>query len=171
MNANPSYLSADIRVLEKTYQLLYQVIGRAGRAHIQGEVVLQTMEPRSQILLDLASYDQDKFIATELKNRKAAHAPPFSRMAIITCSGYDELVVRKAMDSLRTIMPESTELCLILGPAPAPILQIRGYYRYRFVVCASLTINIQRLLLGWISAAVIPSSVNIRIDVDPQYFA
>ena len=171
LNANPSYLSADIRVLEKTYQLLYQVIGRAGRDNLQGEVVLQTIEPKSQILRDLALYNQDQFIETELQNRAAAHMPPFSRMAIVTCSGYDELVVQKTMDSLRKTMPENTKSCLVLGPAAAPMLQIRGSYRYRFIVCADLNVNIQKLLAAWIYPTQISAKVTLRIDVDPQYFS
>ncbi|MDZ5760925.1 replication restart helicase PriA [Lyticum sinuosum] len=169
--ATPSYLSIDIRVVEKTYQILHQVIGRAGRMDVQGKVILQTEEPQSTILKYIVSYDQESFIDHELAMRKLSNSPPFSRMALITCYGYHEITTLKASKILRDKAPQQNDKLTIMGPSPAPFYKLRGYYRYLFIIIADKQLNIQLIIKKWLdSRDLLPKTVRIKVDIDPYSF-
>lgn len=169
IDADSSMMCGDIRALERTYQLLYQVSGRAGRESDRGKVIFQTLDPENVVLKNLLSGSRDDFINAELENRQAANMPPFSRIVLITITSKKEELNLQVARHLAQTAPV-TEETRILGPSPAPIFLLRRQYRHRFVVIASRNLNIQKLVEQWISTVKAPSQVKIKIDVDPYNF-
>ncbi|CAL7960071.1 Primosomal protein N' [Alphaproteobacteria bacterium] len=170
IDANPHYLGADIRVLEKTYQLLHQVMGRAGRGKEQGQIILQTHEPDNALLKYIAAYNREGFMELELQNRQIAKVPPFTRLAMITISAKDEIKLLTVLKQLSSHIPTSNDNLLILGPAPAPLMQLRNFFRYRFIIRADKKINVQKTIKEWLSNAKLPPNFKIKIDIDPHTF-
>lgn len=164
-----SLATGDLRSVENTYHLLHQVTGRAGRESVQGHVMLQTYDPANIIFQQLQIPDFWAFADTELESRKKFGMPPYTRLAIITGSCYDEVFLLSAMLSMAKRMP-SVNGVEILGPAPAPISRIRKKYRYRFILNAQKRLNLQQLITDWLNKCAIPSKISIRVDIDPYSF-
>ena len=164
----------DLRAAEKTYQLLHQLSGRAGRENIAGTVYLQSYQPDHPVMQALASGDRDRFIEAELAARRAAQMPPFARLAGIIIEGSKEDVViktAKALASSFPITPSSNHrIITLLGPAPAPLYRLRGLYRWRLLVRADRSVNLPELVRGWVDGLKAPSSVRIKVDIDPVGF-
>ena len=135
----------DFRLLERTYQVLEQVAGRAGREDIKGLVMIQSYEPKNEILQKLKNYQKDLFIEAEINNRMVSNTPPFSRMVLITASSYDEKesisIVKKLVETAPTLAGVD-----VLGPSPAPLLMLRKKFRYRVLIRAKKNINIQKFI-------------------------
>ena len=161
IDADSSLYGGDIRTLEKSYQLLHQVSGRAGREGDKGMVLFQTKERGGSLLSYLESGDIDGFIAAELDDRKKAYMPPFSRLAIVTLiSSNEPSCLKKAME-LSSFIPH-VEGVQILGPAPSPIFVLRRRYRYRFVIKADKNIAVQRVIQEWIRKVKLTGDIQIR---------
>lgn len=158
---------ADIRAVEKNYQLLYQVFGRAGRETNNGQVFIQTFEPANPIFENLKSYDQENFFREEVNVRKRYNNPPFSRMVAIIVSGNNEKSVELTANLIAGI---DLKDALLLGPVPAPISKIRGKIRWRILIKAAKAMNIQKILSEKIKALKIDRGVLVQIDVDPINF-
>ena len=159
----------DLRATERTYQLLYQVAGRAGRGSKSGQVVLQTYMPEHSIMRALSSGDRDSFIDAEISARKNTDMPPFSRLAALIISGTNMDEVDEVSRSLSKKAPKY-ENVLILGPAPAPISIIRGRHRRRFLVRAPKTVDIQQVIVEWLDSISHTKKVRIQTDIDPYSF-
>lgn len=159
----------DLRAAERSYQLLHQVSGRAGREDLRGRVIIQSYMPENVVMQALISGDRDDFVHNELLRRKEAHMPPFSRMAAIIISGKDEVMVRKTAADFAICAPQS-EGMRVLGPAPAPMTLLRGNYRYRLLAITDRNVNIQKMLKAWLSRTKAPSSVKVKVDIDPYSF-
>jgi len=159
----------DLRAAERTYQQVAQVAGRAGRGAKPGDVLIQTRHPDAPVIAALANGDRDAFFEAETEARRDAGAPPFGRWAAIILSSEDEKEAREAAIRLGDTRPEQDDL-YILGPAPAPLALLRGRYRYRFLVNARRSANLQRALNQWISGLEFPSGVRVGIDIDPYSF-
>ncbi|MEZ5846569.1 MAG: primosomal protein N' [Geminicoccaceae bacterium] len=159
----------DLRAAERTFQLLYQLAGRAGRADRPGRVLIQTREPGHPVMQALANGDRKGFIDAELAERREAHMPPFGRLAALILSGPDHRIVSEEARRLANIAPD-LETVLILGPAPAPLTMLRGRYRERFLIKATPETDLPSVLRGWLSKVRLPSQVRLRVDVDPQSF-
>lgn len=173
IDADLGLSGGDLRATERTYQLLHQVAGRAGREAAKGYVYLQTFNPESRVMQALASGDRDEFLAIEREEREEAFMPPFSRLAGIIVSGRDERLVQDISVMLAQNAPRSTDMGQgmdTLGPAEAPMYRLRGNYRRRLLVRADKSIDIQKALKHWISSIKIPSAVRVQIDIDPQSF-
>ena len=169
IDADLGLAGGDLRAAERTYQLLHQVSGRAGRAQRPGRVLLQTYQPEHPVMLALVGGDRDNFIETEASARKQHHMPPYGRLAAIIVSGRNERAVDDAANALGRSAPRREGLS-VLGPAPAPISVVRGRHRRRLLVRARKDINIQDILRRWVYALKVTGGVRISVDIDPYNF-
>ena len=181
VDADLGLKGGELRAAERTYQLLHQVAGRAGRAEKLGRVYLQSFMPEHRIMKALSESvsgpDQgghDAFLDLEAQERRAAGMPPFTRLAGIIVSGRDESSVRDLANILSRSAPQGMNAqghsIRTLGPAPAPLARLRGKYRYRLLVVADKGIHLQKAIERWLAAHKIPASVRVQIDIDPQSF-
>ena len=169
VDADLGLTGGELRAAERTYQLLHQVAGRAGRAEKPGRVFLQTFMPEHRIMQAMAEGLRDPFLETESHEREAAHMPPYSRLVGIIVAGRDEGQVVEIAQGLGRSAPQQ-EGIMTLGPAPAPFARLRGKYRYRLLVQADKNLNIQKTVAEWVGGIKCPSTVRIYIDIDPQSF-
>jgi primosomal protein N' (replication factor Y) len=159
----------DLRAGERTYQQIAQVAGRAGRGEKPGEVLIQTRHPEAAVIAALAAGDRDAFYAAEAEARKEAGAPPFGRWAAIIVSSEDEAEAREAAKAIGARRPKLPDV-MILGPAPAPLALLRGRYRYRLLINARRSAQLQDIIRDWLDALSFASGVRIGIDIDPYSF-
>jgi len=159
----------DLRSRERTFQLLHQVAGRAGRAEKPGLVLLQTRNPKDVVMQALTATDRDAFYEQERKARAASHAPPFGRLAAIILSGHDGEAVREAGKMFATTAPAARGV-KVWGPTPAFYALLRGQTRERLLLQAEKTVDIQAYLRSWLGATKAPKSVRVVVDVDPVSF-
>ena len=159
----------DLRAGERTFSQIAQVAGRAGRGAKPGEVLIQTRHPDAPVIAALANSDRDGFYAAETAARRDAGAPPFGRWAAIILSSEDEKEAREAAIRLGDVRPRLADV-QILGPAPAPLALLRGRYRYRFLVNAKRSANLQAVLRDWIGGVNFAPGVRVGVDVDPYSF-
>mgnify|MGYP002631014768 CR=1 FL=1 len=169
VDADLGLSGGDLRAAERTYQLLYQVAGRAGRAVHPGRVMLQTYLPDHPVMTALAAGDREQFLAVETEARESTGMPPFGRLAALIVSGSDEVAVNRAAAALGRAAPH-VDGVQVFGPAPAPIALLRGRHRRRLLLKARKDIAVQSLLKKWITKATIPRKVRVQIDVDPYSF-
>ncbi len=159
----------DLRARERTFQLLHQVAGRAGRAEKPGLVLMQTRNPKDAVMQALIAADRDAFYDQETKYREAAHAPPFGRLAAIILSGHDGDSVREAGRLLAKTVPAARGV-KVWGPTPAFYSLLRGQTRERLLVQAEKSVDIQAYLRAWLAASSVPKHVRLTVDVDPVSF-
>ena len=159
----------DLRAAERTYQLLYQVAGRAGRANRPGRVFLQTYLPDHPVMAAMVSGDRAAFLAREKEARRDAGMPPFGRLAAVIVSGQDDRAVSATARRLGSIAPNG-EAVSVFGPAPAPLAILRGRYRYRLLLKTTRQVFVQEVVRQWVARIDCPSSVRIQIDIDPYSF-
>lgn len=159
----------DLRAMERTYQLMHQVAGRAGRESDVGKVFIQSYMPDNSAIQALIQGERDKFIDNEIASRKRYEMPPFGRMATITISGKFEHKVKEEIGKLTYKAPKSAGV-EVLGPAPAPMSFLRGQHRYRLLVRTKRNLNIQKYISEWLSHYKLPSTLKMKIDIDPYSF-
>lgn len=159
----------DLRAAERTYQQVAQVAGRAGRGDKPGEVLIQTRHPEAAVIAALAAGDRDAFYAAEADSRREAGAPPFGRWAAIIVSSEDEAEARAAARAIGAAAPDLPDV-MILGPAPAPLSLLRGRYRYRLLINARRTAQVQAVIRDWLGALTFPQGVRVGVDIDPYSF-
>ncbi|MCY4304011.1 MAG: primosomal protein N' [Aestuariivita sp.] len=171
IDSDLSLQGSDLRAAERTFQLMRQVVGRAGRADKLGEAVLQTYQPDHPVIRAILSGDDEAFWAAEIAERKAAGMPPFGRLASIILSGSDQNVVNGIANSLaQNSKPLDHIDAQVFGPAPAPIARIRGRYRVRLLVKAKKKVTFQSALSRWIAMVKLKGDVRLNVDIDPQSF-
>ncbi|MDB5649338.1 MAG: primosomal protein [Hyphomicrobiales bacterium] len=187
IDADVGLSNGDPRAAERTFQLLQQVTGRAGRGDKPGRGLIQTWQPEHPVLRALLSGDSERFYAEETEQRRRAGLPPFGRLAAIVVSGNDRASAEnharalvRAANSLPPsdkwkmtpvgAMPGDNEV-MLLGPAEAPIAVVRGRHRFRLLVKAPRSADMQAFLRAVLKAAP-PDRGGVRtaIDVDPQSF-
>lgn len=169
IDADLGLSGGDLRAAERTYQQLWQVAGRAGRAARPGRVFLQSYMPEHPVMQALASGDGPGFYKNEAAAREQQGMPPFGRLAALILSGSDERAVAAAANRLAATAPRLDGF-QVLGPAPAPFARLRGLYRYRLLVKAGKTINVQKLLADWLIHARPKGGVRVSVDIDPYSF-
>ena len=169
VDADLGLAGGDLRAAERTYQLLHQVAGRAGRAALPGRVLLQTYNPQTPVLQALAAGDRDGFLAAEAAMREAGGWPPFGRLAALIVSGRDSALVERTARALAGTAPHGNGV-RVLGPAPAPLTMLRGRTRWRLLVKATRSAPIQDRLRHWRAQLRIPNAVRVQIDIDPYSF-
>lgn len=149
--------------------MLDQVAGRAGRADKKGKVFLQTYDPDNQVIQALVSREREAFLDAEAQGRELLKMPPFGRLAALIVSAAKEDAAQGAAAYLGRIAPTGAGI-RVLGPAPAPLALLRGKYRYRLLLQTAKHIRIQDVLKDWLSKASLPSTVRVRVDIDPYSF-
>ena len=159
----------DLRASERTFQLLSQVAGRAGRAERPGRVYLQTYLPDHPVIEALLSGDRAGFLARESDDRRAGGWPPFGRLVALIVSGHDAPRVEAHALALSRAAPPHDGV-RVLGPAPAPLALLRGRHRYRLLLRAERTVNVQSVVRDWVARAPAPNGVRLQVDVDPYSF-
>jgi len=160
----------DMRAAERTFQLLSQVTGRAGRAGGASRALVQTFAPENPVIRAIVSGDREAFYASEIAARREAGLPPFGRLAGIVVSGPDRASAQGYANAFRRAEPR-TEKISVLGPAEAPLAVVRGRHRFRLLVHAPRGADIQAYLQAWLHAAPAPrGGVRVQVDIDPQSF-
>ncbi|CAI8224924.1 MAG: Primosomal protein N' [Alphaproteobacteria bacterium] len=162
--------NGDLRAAERTYQLLSQVAGRAGRrAERQGFAMLQSHSPEHPVLQALVSGDRDSFFEREIAARQLAEMPPFGRLAALIVSATNPQEGLAFVRQMAAKMPPHKEI-RVLGPAPAPMARIRNRYRYRFLLKASRQAPLQGYIASWLKPFKPRGSVRLSVDIDPYNF-
>ena len=174
VNADAALALPDFRAAERTFQLLVQVAGRAGRAERPGRVMIQTRLPDHPVLQFAMTHDVAGFIEHELQARREAHYPPFARLALVRVDAADDRRARAEADRLASIasaqQPVQRGLVEVLGPSPAPLERLRGRYRHRIVLRAD-----QRAPLRAVARAMLQARpdgdrlVRMSVDIDPVH--
>ncbi len=159
----------DLRAVERTYQLLHQLAGRAGREEVKGHVYLQSYVPDHLVMQALKTHDQDRLVELELASRQKAMWPPYGRLAALLFDGPEEQKVKAVAQMVAQAAPHDKRVRL-LGPAPAPLSKLRDQYRYRLLVKAPREIHLQSWIHGWLTPLSIPSGVRLKVDIDPYHF-
>lgn len=159
----------DLRAGERTFQQIAQVGGRAGRGAKPGEVLIQTRHPEAAVIAALADGDRDAFYAAESDARRMSGAPPFGRWAAIIVSSEDEAEAREAARAIGGARPSVPDV-EILGPAPAPMALLRGRHRYRLLIIARRSVELQKILRAWLDPLRLPPGIRVAIDIDPYSF-
>jgi len=169
VDADLGLSGGDLRAAERTFQLLYQVAGRAGRANGDGRALLQTYQPQHPVIAALASGQRDRFIEVEKRARADAAMPPYGRLAALILSSEDESQVDAAARAMGAAAPH-LEGVRVLGPAPAPLALLRGRHRRRLLLKTRREVDIQAVLQTWMSNVALPNAVRLQVDVDPYSF-
>ena len=171
VDADLGLQGSDLRAAERTFQLMRQVSGRAGRADKPGKAFLQTCQPDHPVMRAILSGDEEDFWRAEAEERKMAGVPPFGRMAGIVLSSPD---VQQVFDIGKLLANRSGPLrkigAEVFGPAAAPIARIRGRHRVRLLVKAEKSAPLQNALAEWVGQVRMPGNVRLSIDIDPQSF-
>jgi primosomal protein N' (replication factor Y) len=164
----------DFRAAERTFQLVTQVTGRAGRAGLSGRAIVQTFCPEHAAIRAAVAHDSLGFLEKELGHRRALGYPPFARLARIVVSGPEEeeaaraaALLGAALESARAEAGALAEKVRILGPAPAPIAVLRGRYRFVLLVKAPDRAPLRPLLDAADAPPRLPARVRVALDVDP----
>ncbi len=159
----------DIRASERTYQILNQVSGRAGRVKQESKVKIMTYMPDHPLLQSLKNNQKQEFYNAELTIRNSSRMPPFARLVAIIVSSKNRKLLNEYSQKLALInnFPKDVEL---LGPIEAPISRMRQYYRQRFLIRGPKNCNIQLYIKRWLDSLKLPPQIRITIDVDPQNF-
>jgi len=169
VDADLGLRGGDLRAAERTYQLLAQATGRAGRAERPGRALVQTYAPDHAVMQALKAQDRDAFIAAEMAGREAAKLPPFGRLAAVIVSSTDGAALEAYVRALAAAAPNAPGV-EVYGPADAPLGLVRGRRRKRFLIRADRDIDLQGYLTAWRARARPPGSVRVVIDVDPYSF-
>jgi primosomal protein N' (replication factor Y) len=170
VDADLGLSNGDPRAAERTFQLLHQVVGRAGRDAGIGRGYLQTHQPEHPVMCALIAQDRESFYSAEIQAREGAHYPPFGRLASIVVSGPDTHDTQAHARSLARAAPQREEV-RVLGPAEAPLALVRGRHRLRLLIKAPRAFDLSAYLREWLAAA--PKkhgSIKLDVDVDPQSF-
>jgi primosomal protein N' (replication factor Y) len=157
----------DFRASERTFNLLTQVAGRAGRGEDGGEVIVQTYAPSHYAILAAAKHDYEKFYEEEIIARKELLFPPFINLVKITVRARNEDLASRAAQDLAETLKAADRDMKIGGPAPAPISRIRGYFRYNILLKGKDRVVLCDLLKKSLSNFKKPSGVLVAVDVDP----
>ena len=161
---------ADFRAGERTFQLLTQVAGRAGRGEVEGEVVVQTFSPVHPAIQFARRHDYEGYFDAEMEFREQLYYPPFTRAAMLTLRGRSEQKVSFSADYLKKqiepIVETITDL-QVSGPAPAPLLRAETFYRYQLMLRTVRMSELSRCLAAVASGLNLPDEVALTIDIDP----
>ncbi|MDC0058157.1 primosomal protein N' [Pelagibacteraceae bacterium] len=169
IDADAGLFGGDMRAIEKTYNMLQQVSGRAGRSQQRGKVIIQTYYPDQPIMQSLQKRDRTSFVHQALMEREQFNIPPFGFMTSIIISGSSKANVEKISQQLVYFRKYSDD-CNVLGPVEAPINLLKGQFRYRILLKGKSRKNLNIFTKKMLNSFKIPSAVKVVIDVDPYTF-
>jgi primosomal protein N' (replication factor Y) len=162
--------NGDPRAAERTWQLLNQVIGRAGRDQGRGVGYLQTHQPEHPVMKALVACDREAFYATEIDARERTLYPPFGRLASLIISAGDRPTAEGFARRLAGLAPRD-ERVQVLGPAEAPLAVIKGRYRFRLLLKSVRGFDLSDYLRQWLAVGPkTTGNLKLEVDVDPQSF-
>lgn len=167
VNADTTLHIPDFRAGERTYQMLEQVSGRAGRGSKPGRVIVQTYWPDHPAIRAVASHDKDQFYAQEKVTRAELGYPPYSRLANITVAGEDAAAVAQAAAQLASTLGDMPKGWQVLGPSPSPIARLKGMWRWHIVLKAPEGADLPALLSAQLARRKPIDGVSVVLDVDP----
>lgn len=172
IDADLGLQGSDLRAAERTFQLMRQVAGRAGRMEgMKGVALLQTHQPEHPVIRAILGGDEEAFWKAEAAERRAAGVPPYGRMAGVILSSPDiAQVFDFAGELARRDGPLRKIGAQVFGPAPAPIARVRGRHRVRLLVKAEKGVPLQAALAEWVAQMKPPANLRLAIDIDPQSF-
>ncbi len=158
----------DFRAGERTFQLLVQVAGRAGRGDVQGRVVVQTYTPHHTVLTSALNHDFEAYYESEISSRMQLELPPYSHMLLIQFKGPEEAEASGAADLFRTDVASRLPEGMKMTPVrPSPILKKRGLFHYQILCYGKRIVSLSRIIKEIKSKSKLPKSVVISVDVDP----
>jgi primosomal protein N' (replication factor Y) len=170
VDADLGLSNGDPRAAERTFQLLHQVVGRAGRDAGIGRGFLQTHQPEHPVMRALIAQDREAFYDAEIGLREKTHYPPFGRLASIVVSGPDKHEAETHARAMARAAPKAEEV-RVFGPAEAPLALVRGRHRLRLLIRAPRGFDLSAYMREWLSAAPkAKGNIKLDIDVDPQSF-
>lgn len=170
VDADLGLQGGDLRAAERTFAQIAQAGGRAGRAAARpGRVLIQTFDPAAAVLRALVSGDAAAFRAAEAAARRELGMPPYGRLAAIIVSDPDAARAEATARALGLARP-IVEGLRVLGPAPAPLAQLRGRHRWRLLVEARRSVDLQRAVRGWLATVPVRGQTRVAVDVDPHSF-
>ena len=160
----------DFRAAERTFQLLTQVSGRAGRGDVEGEVVVQAFTPFHASIQYARKHDFEGFYEQEIEFRQQLRYPPYSRVALFTLKGRNEDKVKVSSDYIRKELEThgaSIGDLIIAGPAPAPLMRAEGFYRYQIMLRTRWMAKLSRCLGELLTVWRLPEDISMALDIDP----
>lgn len=169
IDADLGLSGGDLRAAERTFQQISQVAGRAGRGGKPGRVLVQTHQPDAPVIAALVSGDTEQFVAAETESRQEAGMPPFGRLAAIVVSAEDKEEAEQTANRIGRRAPE-VEGMAVYGPAPAPLAMLRGRHRFRLLVHARRSLDVQDVIREWLGEVEWSAKVRVAVDVDPYSF-
>jgi len=161
---------------ERTFQLLTQVAGRAGRGENRGEVIIQTLQPRHYSIRHATSHDYQGFFRQELAIRRELDFPPFSYLVLMRGQAEDQELLQKVLHEIKNGLQDIiaahgwSEKITVMGPVPAAVAKIKKRYRWQLLLKSSHRPFLQQLAAVWRRRYQIPRQVSIALDVDPISF-
>jgi primosomal protein N' (replication factor Y) len=171
IDADLGLQGSDLRAAERTFQLMRQVAGRAGRAEAPGEALLQTFQPDHPVIRAILTGNEEDFWQAEAEGRRAAGMPPYGRLAAVILSAGDAQTAFGAGQELaRRTGPLTAVGAQVFGPAPAPIARIRGRHRVRMLVKAEKGAALQGAMAKWVGQLGPHKDLRVAVDIDPQSF-
>ncbi|MEL8056168.1 MAG: primosomal protein N' [Pseudomonadota bacterium] len=169
VDADSGMTGGDLRAGERTYQLLSQVAGRAGRAERPGRALVQTYQPDNPAMMALEAGDRDGFLQIERDVRAELGLPPFGRMAALILSAPDAEIAKEIGQMAGKAAPHGDGVT-VYGPAPAPISVVRGRHRLRFLITSPRDVDLSAYMAAWLSALKLPNAARVSADIDPYSF-
>ncbi|MEO0467061.1 MAG: primosomal protein N' [Pseudomonadota bacterium] len=169
VDADSGLKGGDLRAGERTFQLLSQVAGRAGRAERPGRALIQTFDVENPAMAALAAGDRDGYLAVERMVREELTLPPFGRMAAIVLSAPSAEAVHAAGLEILKAAPNGSGID-VFGPAEAPIAILRGRHRRRFLIRSPRDVDLSAYMAVWKAKLKLPSNVRVSIDIEPYTF-
>jgi primosomal protein N' (replication factor Y) (superfamily II helicase) len=171
IDADLGLQGSDLRAAERTFQLVRQVSGRAGRSEKPGVALIQTCQPDHPVIRAILSGAEEAFWRAEAAERQVAGMPPFGRLAGIVLSSPDvQTVFDFGAELARRDAPLRRIGARVFGPAPAPVARVRGRHRVRLLVKADKAAPLQAALAEWVAQMKLPNNLRLSIDIDPQSF-
>jgi primosomal protein N' (replication factor Y) len=170
LDADLGLAHGDPRAAEKTFQILTQVAGRAGRASRSGKAFLQTYHPTHPVMQAMVSGDREAFYAHELMAREAGQLPPFGRLAALIVSANEHEIAMTYANRLLSAAPMADGVRLF-GPADAPVAQIRGRHRIRLLAQSGKDFDLSGYVRFWLASAdKVTGNLRVQVDIDPMSF-
>jgi primosomal protein N' (replication factor Y) len=169
VDADLGLRGGDLRAAERTFQLLAQATGRAGRRERPGRALVQTWAPDHPVMQALRAQDRDAFVRTELDEREIAGLPPFGRLAAVVASGQDPQALEAFVREMAAAAPNA-EGVEVYGPADAPLALVRGRRRKRFLVRADRQVDLSAYMAAWKARVKPRGSIRLTVDIDPYSF-
>jgi len=165
VDADAMLYSSELRALERSFQMLTQVVGRAGRRKA-GKVLIQTYNPQNLVFEKIIKDAKKDFYDFEINNRRSLDLPPFSRFAKFEVSAFDEIAAKNFAKKLISNFPISDKI-EIFGPASAPLQKLKNRHHFLVNLKVQKKINLQKLILDVMRNLEIPNNIRVRIDIDP----